>query len=112
MKFESLKPGMTVWSLRRYGVGNTTMRSWGTYGVRIVEVHPEDQSVTASWNNNEPQRYSKRGWQKWKLNKPVLINTGFNTYRKATREEIKAMKQTTPVNPPTTPANEGAIPRH
>lgn len=92
MNIKKLKPGMLVWSVGRYGVGNTTMRSVAAYPVKIIEVDEGGQRVTACWNHNPAQVYTRHSWSKWRLAKPLLIKLGFNHYRLATRDEIKAAK--------------------
>lgn len=95
MKFDALKPGMQVWSVEKHKMGNTTLRTHSVYSVTIVAVDAARRSVTMSWNGN-PARTIYSGWEKWRLNEPVMIGTFMGGRRPATRAEIKAMKEKTP----------------
>jgi hypothetical protein len=88
MKIENLKPGMTVWEVGRYKVGNTTLRSVGAWSVFIVSVDEPAGKVLARWNGNEIRPYFKHTWSKWRLKRPTLVKQGFNQYRLARRGEI------------------------
>ena len=77
MTIDKLKPGVIVYDVQRYRMGNTTLRSVGVWEVRIVSVDTETQTVVASWNHNRPEVYRSRIWSKWRLKKPKLIDTGF-----------------------------------
>jgi hypothetical protein len=89
MKFEKLQPGITVWDCHSHYAGNTKVKTWGTWPVRIVEIDTDKRKVLASWNNNETQWYSECRYTKWLKDKPLMVRT-VSGYRKATREEIKA----------------------
>lgn len=91
MKFTDLKPDLTVYDAHKHKMGNTTMRTWGVWSVRIISVNQADQTVTASWNSNPEQVYSKSTWSKWRKVKPMMVKSGFGQ-RLATRDEIKAIK--------------------
>lgn len=95
MKIDKLKSGMTVYDVHSHKMGNTTMRTMGCWSIRIIEVFPDANTVKASWNSNPAQIYREKAWSKWRLNKPVMINTGMRQ-RLATREELKAMKANKP----------------
>ena len=92
MKFEKLKPGMVVYDVRRYKMGNTTVSSIGIWEVRIVSVDSESKTVVAEWNNNPAKKYFGCVVEKWRAKKPLLIRGAFGSHRLATREEIKAAK--------------------
>lgn len=92
MKIAKLRPGQVVYSVERRGLGNTTMKTTSVFKVRIVEIDPLGQWVTASWNGNPPRKYYNRVVSKWREKEPVLVTSGF-TQRLATREEIKAMSK-------------------
>ena len=77
MTFDKLKPGMIVYDVQRYRMGNTTLRSVGVWKVRIISVDVETKTVIASWNHNRPEKYRRRVWEKWRLKEPKLIDTGF-----------------------------------
>jgi hypothetical protein len=76
MTFDKLKPGMVVYDVHSYRMGNTTLRSVGVWQVQIVSVDAETQTVIASWNHNTPEKYRRRTWEKWRLKEPKLVNTG------------------------------------
>ena len=88
MKIEQLKPGMVVYDCHSHRMGNTTLRSLGTWSVRIISVDPEGRFVEASWNGNPAQKFY-RNWRKWKINKPHLVRNSLGQYRRETREERK-----------------------
>lgn len=90
MKFEKLKPGMTVYDVHSYRMGNTTMRTLGTWRVRIHSVDAEKRSCMASWNGNAPQRFPEHAIKKWKEKEPLLVRTAFGSYRRPTRDELAA----------------------
>lgn len=92
MKIENLTVGQTVWSVMRYGMGNTTVRTTGIYRVVIKEIDLERGRVLASWNNNAPEWFYGSRIGAWKKNKPIMIEGAFGQHRLATREEIKQIK--------------------
>lgn len=89
MTIDKLKPGMTVYEVHSYKMGNTTRRSIGVWEVRIVSVDSEKGIVVASWNGNPASKYFKSSWSKWRLKEPMLVKSGWG-HRLATREEQKA----------------------
>lgn len=93
MKIEKLKPGMTVFEVRRQKMGNTTMNTVAVFRVYIVSIDLEKQVVEAEWNTNAAKKYWKRDWSRWRENEPLLIKGSMCGCRLATREEIKARKQ-------------------
>jgi len=88
MKIDKLKPGITVYDVHSHKMGNTSMRTMGCWSVRIIETYPDTGTVKASWNSNGAQIYRERTWSKWRLAKPLMIETGMRQ-RLATREEKK-----------------------
>lgn len=91
MKFEKIKPGMTLYDVHSYKMGNTTIRSMGVWHVRVITVDAETRSAIVSWNTNTPSRWSERQLSKLRERKPLMVDTGMGR-RLATREEIKAAK--------------------
>lgn len=89
MKLEKLKPGMVVWDCHSHRMGNTTLKSLGTWTVRIISVDLERRFVEASWNGNPPRKFY-RDWSKWRLEKPILVKNSIGQYRRETLEERKA----------------------
>ena len=92
MKFEKLRPGMTVYDVHTYRVGNTSMRAVGVWEVRIVSVDAESRRFVASWNGNAAKVFFARDATKWREKEPLIIRGSFGAARLATREEIKAAK--------------------
>ena len=89
MTLDKLEPGMVVYDVHSYRMGNTTIRSVGAWEVRIVSVDVERRCVVASWNHNPPSTYYKSSWSKWRLKKPRLVDTGFcGQKRLAKRGEV------------------------
>ena len=84
---------MTVYSLGKQKVGNTTMTSVCVWPVTIVEIDHDKETVIASWNCNKPQKFYPHSWSKWRLKKPVMVSCGFGRNRLATREEIKSLAE-------------------
>ncbi len=60
VKFDKIKPGMTLLDIHSHPMGNTTMRELGCWKVVIVSVDPEDRSAMARWNNNPERKWSER----------------------------------------------------
>ena len=85
MKISQLEVGMSVWSVSRVNMGNTTLKTVVVHPVVIVEVH--DNHVIATWNGNAPRRFGESVVKGWKKEKPLLIREGFGQMRLATREE-------------------------
>lgn len=92
MKFEKLKPGMTVYDVGRHKMGNTTISTVTVWAVRIVSVDAEKRTVEAIWNGNGARTYRERAYKKWREKKPLLVEDFFGSKRLATREEIAAAK--------------------
>jgi hypothetical protein len=91
VKIEKLQPGQVVYSVERRNMGNTATKTTSVFSVRIVEIDPDKRWVLASWNGNPPSKFYGRSVSKWREKKPVMVTSGFGR-RLATREEIKAMK--------------------
>lgn len=91
MKFEKFCPGMTVYSVGRQKMGNTTISTVVVWPVTIVSTDTVKQAVVARRNGNKEQTFYENTWSKWREKEPVLVNAGFGR-RLATREELKAMK--------------------
>lgn len=73
MTLDKLQPGATVYSIRRYRMGNTPLRSTAIYKVKIVSVDPERGSVLASLNGGPPKTFFRRTWSKWRMKEPRLV---------------------------------------
>ena len=92
MKFEKLKPGMVVYDVHSYKMGNTTQSTVGVWEVRIVTVDIESRLITASWNGNPAKTFFYGDAMKWREKEPMLITGSFGRSRLATREELKAAR--------------------
>lgn len=92
MRFESLKPGMTVWDVGRHRMGNTTISTLSVWYVKILSVNPGDRTVMASWNGNAYKSYGEHQIKRWRLSKPVTIRGIMGSLRLATRSELAAMR--------------------
>ena len=90
MKLEALKPGMTVYSVGRQKMGNTTVSTTVILRFTIVAIDAENRRVMAK-NYGDSRWYSERRWSKWRLKEPILVRCGWG-HRLATREEIAEMK--------------------
>lgn len=93
MKFEKIQPGMVLYDVHSYKMGNTTRSSVGVWEVRVISVDQETRTAMVNWNGNAPKKYREKQLSKLRDKKPVLIRGAFGNYRRATREEIKAMKE-------------------
>jgi hypothetical protein len=92
MKFESLKPGMSIYDVHSHNLGRTTMKTVGVWEVKVIELHP-DRSITASWNGNRPQKISERHYSKYRLKRPELERAACGAYRlkkRATSPKIES----------------------
>jgi hypothetical protein len=66
MKIHTFKPGMTVYSVLKRRIGNTTLSTVNAYTVTIESVDAKKGVVYASWNGNPVRAFSRRGWSKWR----------------------------------------------
>jgi hypothetical protein len=55
--FDRIKAGDVLYDYHSEQAGNTTMRRWSNWTVRIIEVYPDSRTALVSWNNNLPRRY-------------------------------------------------------
>jgi hypothetical protein len=91
MKINNLKPGMTVYSVERRKMGNTTISTVAVYPVKIVSLD-EDRNVVVAIKYCREGRYYRNSWSTWRKNKPMLIRCPLGNHRLATRVEIAKMK--------------------
>jgi len=70
MVINKLKPGMTVYDIRK-STGlhrfNGKHQSWT---IKIIEINFENNQVYASWNCNPAKWYREKEWKKWRLSIP------------------------------------------
>lgn len=93
MTIDKLHPGLVVYDVGKTKLGNTSIRTTSVWSVHIVSVNKEKKTVEARWNNNPPQIFPQRRWSKWRLQRPILIPSGFGGYRLANKAEIAAIKK-------------------
>ncbi len=93
IKFEKLKEGMTLWTVSKHKMGNTTINTVSIHAVKIISVDEHERSFVYSWNGNSPQR--GREWQlkQFRAKEPILIRSCMGYARLATRQEIADMKK-------------------
>lgn len=94
MKFERVKEGEVYYDVQRQKMGNTTIKTVRVYPCKVESIDPEGRFVMARWNHNPAQKFYRRAVEKWRVKRPLLVKTPYGAYRLATREEIKAMKET------------------
>ena len=88
MKFDKLKPGMIVWDVHSTRMGNTTLRTLGTWPVQVIEVDAENRRALVSWNGNKSSWMHEGFFEKLKAERPYLVRSGMGYYRRPTREEL------------------------
>lgn len=66
--FSTIKPGDVLYQVKRQKMGNTTMSRDAVFSVVIKEVH--ERHAIASWNGNEPRRWSVSDIGKLRRSKP------------------------------------------
>lgn len=91
MKFEKIKPGMTLYDVHSYRMGNTTIRTMGCWGVAVDSVDPETRTAMVRWNIvNRPERYSERQLKRLREVEPEMVRGFFGSERLMTRAEKNA----------------------
>lgn len=91
MKFEKIKPGMTLYDVHSHRMGNTTMTTIGVWKIQVISVDAEKKTFLGSWNSNAPQTFHSWEISKLKDKEPLLVRGSFGSYRRPTREERKQM---------------------
>jgi hypothetical protein len=61
VKFEKIEPGMVLLDIHR---GNTTMREWCLWKVRVISVDRAKRNAVVSWNGNPAQTWDARSLTK------------------------------------------------
>ncbi len=82
IKFEKIEEGMELFDIHTEKAGNTTLRRYGKWPVKILSVDREQRSAMVSWNYNPPRKWYERDLRKLyakvppglqeKLNKPFF----------------------------------------
>jgi len=72
IKFEKIKPGMTLYDVRK----NTgmTRNKWSVWPVFVDEVDEENRTVMASWNGNAKEKMFEGRITKFRAKKPKNEN--------------------------------------
>ena len=60
IKFDKIEPGMVLLDIHRESLGNTMMREWGLWKVKIISVDRDKRTAVVSWNSNPAQTWSVR----------------------------------------------------
>lgn len=60
IKFDRLAAGMTLLSVTKERLGNTTMKHWAERKVVIVSVDTVTRTAIVSWNGNRPVKWRAR----------------------------------------------------
>jgi len=94
MKFEKIKPGMTLYDVHSTRMGNTTARTMGCWLVRVVSVDTEARTAIVRWNGNSEREWRERDLRKLRAKEPEFESSVTGVYR------IKRKTQ----SPPTTSA--------
>ena len=89
IKFEKIKPGMVLYDVYTYGMGNTKMRTYGEWDVEIIEVYPETRSASVSWNGNRPDVWVERRLTKLRAKRTEMVRTFGMGQRPAKKHERK-----------------------
>lgn len=90
MKYDSLQVGKTYYTVTRTKMGNTTISTVSIQPVVVISCDSVKETVVASWNGNEARTYGASAYGKWRMKKPVTIQSAFGSVRLATRAEIMA----------------------
>jgi hypothetical protein len=92
IKFEKIKPGMVLYDVHTYQMGNTTLRSHGEWEVQIIEVYPETRSASVSWNGNRPEVWQEKQLTKLRAKKTEMVRMFGFGQRPAKKHEKKGAK--------------------
>lgn len=71
-KISKLKVGQILYDKHTYKMGNTTMRAWGLWTVKVLEIDPEHRFIVASWNGNRAETMYQQRVEKLKVKKPEM----------------------------------------
>lgn len=59
MKFEKIKPGMTLYDVKKSSGLNKFYAKYDYYPVIIKEIYPETRRALVSWNGNTPRIFGE-----------------------------------------------------
>lgn len=93
MKFDRLAAGMTVYTISKERMGNTTMKTTVVRPVSIISVDTQSRAVRAIVQGGRERTYSEPAIRRWRESRPVLVPVGlFGQRRLATRKELEEVK--------------------
>lgn len=69
IKFETIKAGDVLWDYRSERAGNTTMRRWGNWSVKIIEIDHAAGWARVSWNGNPSTKWYRHNLEKLRRTK-------------------------------------------
>jgi hypothetical protein len=92
IKFEKIKPGMVLYDVHTYQIGNTTLRSYGEWEVQIIEVYPETRSASVSWNGNRPEVWREKQLKGLRAKPTEMVRGFLGSRRPAKKHEKKGAK--------------------
>lgn len=102
VKFDKVKPGMTLYDRRRRQMGNTSASSIDEFKVEIISVDAAKRTATVRWNGNRPQVYGESSfkslydWSMWDKTQATLekgILGSVIKVRRLTKAERNAAKK-------------------
>jgi hypothetical protein len=70
IKFEKIKPGMTLYDVRKSTGFNSYRNKWDTWEVDVIEVYEDERQVLASWNGNKPEVMVEGRITKYRAKRP------------------------------------------
>jgi len=70
MKFEKIQPGMVLYDVHSYRMGNTKLSTMGCWPVEVLTIDRERSTAMARWNGNRPQLYFRRDLEKLRAKEP------------------------------------------
>lgn len=70
MVLDKLKPGMTVFEVKRTTGLDSFYGKWSIWPVYIKETDTVNRRVFASWNGNKANWHNEKRWSKWRLKRP------------------------------------------
>ena len=70
MTLKKLKPGMTVYEVKRATWPAKVNWIWEWWDIKIKEVDEEKERVLASRSGAVEEWYYKPQWSKWRMNRP------------------------------------------
>jgi hypothetical protein len=70
IKFENIKPGMTLWDVRKATGFRLSRKEMNYWPVFVSEVDQEKRTVLASWNGNRSQTMNESQVTKYRAKRP------------------------------------------